>query len=193
MGLTTYGVNYNAISAPMGGLVSDLNFQIGTAFAGVGGGSTTTVAGGSGSGGGGGGVGSILFAPGLEQWRMPQTQQFPFLAGGLEGSPGLYSFEAGGEGPGGYGGMMSLRAKATTASGLITQLASVKMEDNNNNSNNNNRSNQEMNLSSQFLGSEHHNQYWGNANTNVGGGGSSTSAWTELSGFSSSSTTSNQL
>ncbi|KAK4270304.1 hypothetical protein QN277_023354 [Acacia crassicarpa] len=174
MGLT-YGVNYNAISAPMGGMVSDLNFQIGSAFGGgggegsSGGGTTTTAAAGS-SGG------SILFAPGLEQWRMPQTQQFPFLAAGLEGSHGLYSFEGTSGEALGYGGM-SLRPKAT-ASGLITQLASVKMEDNNNNNNN-------LNLSGQFLGSD---QYWGTS-----GGGGSTSAWTDLSGFSSSSTTSNPL
>ncbi|XP_028783555.1 dof zinc finger protein DOF5.1-like [Neltuma alba] len=169
MGLT-YGVNYNAISAPMGGVVGDLNFQLGNALGGGGGGSggTTTAAGSS--------SGSMLFAPGgLEQWRVPQTQQFPFLAG-LEGSQGLYSFDGGasaGEGPG-YGST-SLRPKAlaSTTAGVITQLASVKMEDNN----------REMNLSSQFLGSDQH--YWGT--------GGSTSGWTDLSGFSSSSTTSNPL
>lgn len=51
---------------------------------------------------------------GLEPWRIsnPQTHNFPFL-------PGMYSLE--GE------GMMKL-----SAPGLITQFASVKMEDSNN-------------------------------------------------------------
>ncbi|KAI4354454.1 hypothetical protein L6164_003314 [Bauhinia variegata] len=157
-----YGLNYSAISAPMGG-VGDLNFHIGGALGGA-----------SGSNGG-----SIFSAAGLEQWRVPQTQQFPFLAG-LEASHGLYQLEAGGAEGGGYGGAgggaAQVKPKATT-SGLITQMASVKMEDN-----------QELNLSRQFLGinipgSE---QYWG---TTAG----ATAAWTDLSGFSSSSTTSNQL
>ncbi|KAJ4772233.1 Dof zinc finger protein [Rhynchospora pubera] len=51
---------------------------------------------------------------GLEPWRIPnpQTQNLPFL-------PGMYSLEG--------DGMMKL-----SAPGLITQFASVKMEDNNN-------------------------------------------------------------
>lgn len=158
-----YGLNYG----PMGG-VGDLSFQIGNAL-------------GGGSGGNGvAGCGSILSAAGLDQWRVPlQTQQFPFFAG-LEGSHGnLYPFESSGE-VSGYGdGVSHLRPKVST-SGLITQLASVKMED----------SSRELNLSGQFLGSNNNipssgQQYW---NT-----GTTTSAWTDLSGFSSSSTTSNQL
>ncbi|KAI4356462.1 hypothetical protein L6164_000484 [Bauhinia variegata] len=163
-----YGLNYSTISAPMGG-VGDLNFHIGGAL------------GGGASGGNGGAGGSSIFsAAGLEQWRVPQTQQFPLLAG-LEGSHGLYQFEGGAEGPG-YGGAAGtaaqVRPRATT-SGLISQLASVKMEDN-----------RELNLSRQFLGGISNpagsEQYW-SANTGA------TAAWTDLSGFSSSSTTSNQL
>ncbi|KAF7825684.1 Dof zinc finger protein DOF2.4 [Senna tora] len=144
--------NYSSISGPMGG--GDLNFHIGTAL--------------------GGGGASILSAAGLEQWRLPppSQQQFPFL-GGLEGSPsGLYGFEAAAD-VAGYGGS-GARAKVST-SGVITQLASVKMEDNNHGGGGGG-----VNLSRQFLGI---NNIATNHEPN----------WTDLSGFSSSSTTSNPL
>ncbi|XP_038980113.1 dof zinc finger protein DOF5.1-like isoform X2 [Phoenix dactylifera] len=122
----------------------------------------------SNSGGGGGGVG-------LEQWRFPQIQQFPFL-GGLEPPPpppapvpGLYPFDGVGSGvdEGAF-------AKAT-GSGLITQLASVKMEDNQHG----------LRLPRQYLGVPRNDQYWGGSS---GGGTSSGSGWpTNLSGFNSSS------
>ncbi|TKY66064.1 Dof zinc finger protein DOF2.4 [Spatholobus suberectus] len=148
-----YGLNYGAISGPMGG-IGDLNFHIGNALS---------------------GGGSVL--SGLDQWRVPQTHQFPFLSG-LEASSshGLYPFE-GGSGGDGYGGTP---IKVSTSS-VMSQLASVKMEDNN----------QELGLPRQFLGVNNNpntsEQYWS------GGGGGATSAWTDLSAFSSSSTTSHPL
>ncbi|XP_028773052.1 dof zinc finger protein DOF5.1 [Neltuma alba] len=152
-----YGLsNYSAISGPMGG-VGDLSFHIGNALAG----------GASGSGGG------------LEQWRMPQTQQFPFLTG-LEASPELYQFEGGATVPGYGGGSSQLRPRVPT--GVITQLASVKMEDHNH---------REPNFSRHFLGmnnnSTNHEQYW---NTTAGNSNTAAANWTDLSGFISSSATS---
>uniref|UniRef100_A0A5B7ABA4 Dof zinc finger protein n=1 Tax=Davidia involucrata TaxID=16924 RepID=A0A5B7ABA4_DAVIN len=106
-----------------------------------------------------GGGGPYLSGGGVEAWRLQQTQ-IPFL----DMQSGLYQFQS-------YGG-------ETEASGsqvrpkFSTQPSSVKMEDN-----------QDLNLSRQFLGNDHHHhQYWGTTGT----------AWTDLSGFSSSST-SNQL
>ncbi|OIW07591.1 hypothetical protein TanjilG_08478 [Lupinus angustifolius] len=154
-----YGLNYGNISSQMGG-VGDLSFHIGNAL---------------GHGGGGGGGGSILSAAGLEQWRVPQTHQFPFLTGLESSSHGLYhQFEGGSTSPAtGYGGV---RPKVST-SGVISQMASVKMEE----------SGQQLNLSREFLGmnSSASEQYW-----STSGGGTTTPAWTNLSGFNS---TSNQL
>ncbi|TKY63270.1 Dof zinc finger protein [Spatholobus suberectus] len=141
------GLNYGLSSGPMGG-VGDLSFQIGgSAF---------------------GGGSSIMSATSLEQWRM--QQQFPLLAA-LEGSSpaaNLYPFEGSAE-VSGY-----VRPKVST-SGIITQLASVKMEDS-----------RELNLSTQFLGNNNpvKEQYWTSATS---------ASWTDISGFSSSFTTSNQL
>lgn len=158
-----YGMNYSAISGPMGG-IGDLNFHLGSALGGASGGST-------------GVGGSILSAAGLEQWRVPQTQQFPFLAGLEASSHGLYPFESSTNQAPGYGGAGGggVRPKVS-ASGLISQLASVKMEE----------GNQELNLSRQFLGMNNSTseQYWSTGTS---------AAWTDLSGFTSSSTTSNPL
>ncbi|CAJ1949385.1 unnamed protein product [Sphenostylis stenocarpa] len=141
------GLNYGLSYGPMGG-VGDLSFQIGaSAF---------------------GGATSVLSAPGLDQWRMPQ--QFPLLAA-LEGpSPAsnLYPFEGSAE-VSGY-----IRPKVSTA-GVMTQLASVKMEDS-----------RELNLSNQFLGNNNpvSEQYWTSATS---------ASWTDISPFGSSSTTGNHL
>ncbi|KAK9985304.1 hypothetical protein SO802_030255 [Lithocarpus litseifolius] len=152
-----YGLNYgHPMSTPMG-LAGDLNFHLGNAL------------GGSGGGGGGSSHGSLLSAGGVEQWRLQQTQQFPFL-GGLDPSPGF--FESGVDAASGYVGASQGRAKQSNS--VAAQMASVKMEDN-----------QELNLSRQFLGIPAGNEQYWNGNT---------TAWTDLSGFSSSSTaTSNPL
>ncbi|QCE04522.1 hypothetical protein DEO72_LG8g2558 [Vigna unguiculata] len=144
------GLNYGLSYAPMGG-VEDLSYQIGaSAF------------------GGGGGATSIFSAPSLEQWRMPQ--QFPLLAS-MEGSSpasNLYPFEGSAE-VSGY-----TRPKVST-SGIMTQLASVKMEES-----------REPNSSTLFLGNYNpvNEQYWTSATS---------ASWTDISGFSSSFTASNHL
>lgn len=116
---------------------------------------------------------------GLEHWRLPQIQQFPFLAG-LEAPPPppaqpmpvLYPLdgESGGE------GFAAQVLPKVSGSSLITQLASVKMEDNS----------QGLNLPRQYLGVPGNNQYWGGGGgAGTGGGGSA--GWTgDLSGFNSS-------
>ena len=156
-GSTDIGLNYGTISAPLGG-TSDLSFQIGSALA-------------SGACGSGADTGtSLLTMTGLDQWRLQQAPQFPFL-GGLESSSGLYQFESGGVEPSGYGGGAGHQVRPKISSSIATQMASVKMEDNNM---------QGLNLSRQFLGVPGNDQYWGGT------------AWTDLSSFSSSST-SNRL
>ncbi|CAL5322480.1 unnamed protein product [Camellia sinensis] len=116
--------------------------------------------------GGGGGGGSILSARFAEQWRLQQVQQFPFLTG-LDIPSGLYPFE--GEGvvdPSGFTGSASTGHLGSKGSGGLTQVAtSVKIEDN-----------RGVNLSRNFLGIPGNDHYWGG------------NAWTDLSGFTSSST-----
>lgn len=129
----------------------------------------TTATGGSGSemdfhmGGSSSGPATILSAGagvGDHQWRFPRVHAFPFLTG-LEPPTGLYPFE--GEGvEQAYPGPLRVRPPNSGTS----QMASVKMEDN-----------QVMNLSRQFMGISGTDQFWG--------GGS---AWTDLSSFTSSST-----
>ncbi|KAL7248727.1 hypothetical protein ACSBR2_003469 [Camellia fascicularis] len=113
--------------------------------------------------GGGGGGGS-----GIEQWRLQQPTQISPMAG-LDFPGVLYPFQGGVE-PSGYGGEGSQVRPKPPGLGFTThQLGSVKMEDN---------QVQELNLSRQFLGIPGNDQYWSG----------SSSAWTDLSGFSSSST-----
>ncbi|XWS55672.1 hypothetical protein CRYUN_Cryun09bG0021200 [Craigia yunnanensis] len=147
-GSADIGLNYGTISAPLGG-TRDLSFQIGSALA-------------SGAGPGT----SLLTMTGLDQWRLQQAPQFPFL-GGLESSSGLYQFESAGVEPSCYGVGAGHQVQPKISSSTATQLVSVKMEDNNQ---------QELNLSRQFLGVPGNDQYWGGT------------AWTDLSSFSSSST-----
>ncbi|KAK9126938.1 hypothetical protein Scep_015784 [Stephania cephalantha] len=169
------GLNYGGIQSHMaqtgGGGAPDIDFQIG-----------------SNSGGGGGGniSGTILSSSGgmttssphdQQQWRTT-LQQFPFLAPGLDTQAGgLYPIDqgegGGGVEPGAVQGFSLLRGRPTAAS-LVSQLASVKMEDSNSSG---------LNLSRQILGiptgtitTHDQNQFW-NGN-----------AWTDLSTFSSSST-----
>jgi len=151
-------------------------------------------------------------ALGLEQWRLPQIQhQFPFLSGRPDAVPptmsGIYPFDVEGHGGDGTGfaGHMLGASKVPGSAGLITQLASVKMEDNPASAAMANSSPRE------FLGLPGNLQFWGggsnggaNGNNgggagNAGGGGSGGgggggggtvapgSSWVDLSGFNSSS------
>ncbi|KAG1365768.1 dof zinc finger protein DOF5.1 [Cocos nucifera] len=119
---------------------------------------------------------------GLEQWRLQQIQQFPFL-GGLEPPPpppaqpvpGIYPFD----GEGGGEGFVGQVLPKVSGSGLITQLASVKMEDS---------SHQGLNLPRHYLGVPGNDQYWGGGGGGGGGTSSGSGGWMgELSGFNSSS------
>ncbi|KAH6798436.1 hypothetical protein C2S51_034920 [Perilla frutescens var. frutescens] len=148
------GLNYSGISAP----------AVGTNEMGFHGGSNLL-------GGGAGGMASLLSSVGggsIEPWRLQQVQQFPFM-GGLEPSPpGMYQFH------GGESGFLSHEASQATrpklSSSLLTQLASVKMEENPH----------DLNLSRQLMG--------GITGNNVHEQWNSSTNWTELSSFSSSST-----
>ncbi|CAA2980134.1 dof zinc finger protein DOF2.4-like [Olea europaea var. sylvestris] len=103
----------------------------------------------------GGGVTSVLSSGSIEQWRL--QQQFPFL-GGLDPSPsGLYQFQGGME-QSSFVGDHTMRPRLSSS--MLTQLASVKLEEN-------------PRLSRQFMG----NDQW-----------SAGAAWTDLSSFNSSST-----
>ncbi|EEF31518.1 zinc finger protein, putative [Ricinus communis] len=145
---TDIGLNFSGIQpqvvAPAGG-GAGMEFQIGST-----------------SSGGGGGVGSILSSGLVDQWRLQQAQQFPFLPN-LE--PGLYHFEGEGAGPPNYVGQ--LRSKPLETG--VTQRASVKMEENNHH-------HQGLNLSKNFFSGN--DQFWGGNNN----------AWTDIPGFNSSST-----
>ncbi|KAM6574622.1 hypothetical protein CsatA_022949 [Cannabis sativa] len=101
LGFNYGGLNYGAMSAPMGG-GADLNFHIGSSAL-------------------SGPSNNSLFT-GFEQWRMQQPPQFPFLASGLDpASAGLFESDGSGYQP---------RPKQSS-SGITHQMASVKMEDNN--------------------------------------------------------------
>lgn len=176
-----YGSNISALGAG-----NDLNFHIGSTFANA-----------AASGGGLGcatGASSLLSSfGGLDQWRMQQAQQqMPFL-GGLDSSSsssGLYGFDHGGvfEGSAMYGGSSGQIRGKMPSSGLLSQFASVKMEDSNNNRQ------QEMNFPRQFLGmqgNDNNDQY--NWTVNPSTAAATASAWTDLSSFNSSSNTSNPL
>ncbi|KAK8542028.1 hypothetical protein V6N13_137397 [Hibiscus sabdariffa] len=115
----------------------------------------------SGAGGGGGAAAagtSLLCMGGLDQWRLQQQPPQFPFLGGLEPP---YQFESGGVDTSGYGVGHQVRPKIPSSS-MATQMASVKMEDNNN--------------SRPFLGVQGNYQYWGGTQ------------WTDLSSFSSSST-----
>ncbi|KAG5550200.1 hypothetical protein RHGRI_015230 [Rhododendron griersonianum] len=117
--------------------------------------------------GGGGG--------GNAEWRFQPPQMGSM--GGLDLTSGLYPFHhQGGMDPSsGYVGEVGPVRPRNISSGpgfiSAQQSGSVKMEDN-----------PEMNLPRQFLGIQGNEQYWS-------GTGNSTNAWSDFSGFSSSSTT----
>ncbi|XP_062212857.1 dof zinc finger protein DOF2.4-like [Phragmites australis] len=136
--------------------------------------------------GGGGGAGTAI---GLEQWRMPQIQQFPFLSRPDAVPPpmsGIYPFDVeGGGDAAGFAGQMLGGSKVPGSAGLITQLASVKMEDNP-------PSTAMTSSPREFLGLSGNLQFWGGGNgasSNNGGSGAVApgSGWVDLSGFNSSS------
>ncbi|KAA8539449.1 hypothetical protein F0562_026141 [Nyssa sinensis] len=111
------------------------------------------------------GCGPILSDRFAEQWRLQQVQQFPFLAG-LEPPAGIYQFEGEGVEPSGYiGGVTAQLGSKPLDSRVTHELATMKLEEN-----------QGLNLSRNFLGIPGNDQYWGG------------NAWTDLTGFTSSST-----
>ncbi|XP_042411036.1 dof zinc finger protein DOF2.4-like [Zingiber officinale] len=125
---------------------------------------------------------------GLEQWRLPQIQQLPFLGGALMEPPvqpvmsGLYHFSG--------DARQVVDAKAVSGSSLITQLSSVKMEDHSDRLG--------LNLPRQYLGLSGNGQYnnWtGSGAGGEDGGATSGSSWamTDLSVFNSSSSGNNVL
>ncbi|CAI9098209.1 OLC1v1034818C1 [Oldenlandia corymbosa var. corymbosa] len=172
------GLNYTGLStpSPVGTTASEMSFHLGSNFLG-----------GVGGGGGGGGVASLLSAAGVEQWRLPA--QFPFLGGLDSASSGLFQqVQTSMELPSGFGGEAGQQlVRPKLPASILSQLASVKMEDHNN---------QELNLSRQLLGMNNNNN-----NINIPTGNdhhqwSSASAaaaaaanWTDLTSFSSSNST----
>ncbi|XP_078162339.1 dof zinc finger protein DOF3.6-like [Carex rostrata] len=135
-------------------------------------------------------LGSSSSGMGLEHWRLPQIQQFPFM-GRVEASPatagqpvpGLYQFEDQASGEGVFSGM---GLPKVTSAALITQMASVKMEDNAHSQSQGANSSREFNL-----GMSSNEQYWGGAGAGDGGGNNgsgSCAGWaTGLAGFNSTS------
>ncbi|KDP44967.1 hypothetical protein JCGZ_01467 [Jatropha curcas] len=148
---TDIGLNFGGIQPPVAATAGG-----GMEFHQLGSTSSASGAGGGSGGGVGGGCGSFLSNGIVDQWRLQQVQQFPFMAN-LGASNGLYQFENEGINYAGQG-----RSKPLESG--VNDLAAVKME--------------EMNLSKNFLGiSGNDHQYWSGNN-----------AWTDLSGFTSSST-----
>lgn len=173
------GMNYN--SSPMGA-TSEMNFPIG---------SSSNYLFGSGSGG----LASVLSSGGggVEQWRMQQGghHHFPNFLGGFDPTVTnqgglLYQGVEVASSAGGYAAM----ADKFLNNSMLSQMALVKREGshttntNNINNANNRDDDHQTTLARQFLGSgqvglSDHHQQWNP---------SGTPAWTDLSGFSSSST-----
>ncbi|KAG6670072.1 hypothetical protein I3843_01G276900 [Carya illinoinensis] len=121
------------------------------------------------------GAGGSILSTGLaEQWRLPQVQQiqqFPFLADLEPPNIGLFQCDQGDnvEQPSYVGVPGQLRSKPLDSAVTgFSQLASVKVED----------INKALMSRNNILGTAGNDQYW------PGGG----SAWTDISGFTSSST-----
>ncbi|XP_073146400.1 dof zinc finger protein DOF2.4-like isoform X2 [Henckelia pumila] len=155
----TMGLNYSGISAPSVLGTGEMSFQLGSGLFG-------------GGGGGNGGIGSLFSSGGginIEPWRLQQVQQFPFLGGGgLDPhSPGVYGQFHGGE-TGLALGETSQSVRPKLSSSMLSQMASVKLEEN-----------PELSLSRQLMGGMPRNDQWIN---------NPTSAWSDISGFSSFST-----
>ncbi|KAF6171983.1 hypothetical protein GIB67_029401 [Kingdonia uniflora] len=107
----------------------------------------------------GGGLSTILSG---EQW---QTQRFPFL-GGLETPQGLYPYISQGVADPHTNLQLRPKPQPDSSAEMHDQVNSIKMEEN-----------QRFNLSRQFLSIPGNDQFLGS------------NAWTDLSGFTSSSTT----
>ncbi|XP_075502296.1 dof zinc finger protein DOF5.1-like [Primulina tabacum] len=154
----TMGLNYSGISAPSVLVTGEMNFQLGSGLFGSGGG----------NGGIGGGVASLLSSSGggiIEPWRLQQMQQFPYLGGVLDpNSPGVYQFHSGETGLALGETSQSVRPKLSSS--MLSQMASVKIEEH-----------PELNLSRQLMGGIPRNDQWNAA-----------SSWSDISGFSSFST-----
>ncbi|KAI3926434.1 hypothetical protein MKX01_032622 [Papaver californicum] len=157
------GLNFSGIQTPStgqqhGGVMgTNMDFQMGN--------SST-----------GGSCNILSSTGGIEQWRLQQMQQFPFL-GGLEAAQsGMYPYQGAVEN-------MSRIIRTSRPTGSLA--SSVKMEEN---------QAAGLTLARQFMGDNtnfnSNNNSQGNDNQyNWGGGGGGNAAWTDLSGFTSSSTT----
>lgn len=161
------GLNFSGIQTPStgqhgGAMGTNMDFQMGNSSSGA--------------------TGNILSSTGgLEQWRLQQMQQFPFLGGLEPPQSGMYPYQ-------GVVENMSQIMRTGRPTGSLA--SSVKMEEN---------QAAGLNLSRQFMGDTtnansnsnsqgNDNQYnWGSGGGGVGGAGNA--AWTDLSGFTSSSTT----
>ncbi|KAI3852612.1 hypothetical protein MKX03_025710 [Papaver bracteatum] len=159
------GLNFSGIQTPStgqhgGAMGTNMDFQMGNSSS--------------------GGSANILSSTGgIEQWRLQQMQQFPFFGGLEPPQSGMYPYQNAVEN-------MSQIMRTGRPTGSLA--SSVKMEEN---------QAAGLNLSRQFMGDTtnansnsnsqgNDNQYnWGSG----GGGGSGNAAWTDLSGFTSSSTT----
>ncbi|MCL7044916.1 hypothetical protein MKW94_019369 [Papaver nudicaule] len=162
------GLNFSGIQTPStgqhGGTIGHMDFQMGN--------------------GSSGGSGNVLSSTGgIEQWRLQQMQQFPFLGGMEPSQPGMYPYQ---------GSVENINQLLRTSRPTGSLASSVKMEEN---------QAAGLHLSRQFMGNNtstnssnnsqgNDNQYnWGGGDVGGGGGGGGNAAWTDLSGFNSSSTT----
>lgn len=168
------GLNYSGISGPNVAVTSEMNFQTGSNLF---------------SGSGDGGVSSLLSSSGggLELWRMHHAPQFPNFLGGFDptvSQGGVFyqnNYQAGGVDQASGSGYVG--AKLSSSSSMMSQLASIKMEasHNYNTAHNQDQDQDQSNLARQFTGSVQENEHqW---STTAGA-----TAWTDISGFSSSST-----
>lgn len=166
------GLNYSGITGPNVTATSEMNFQVGSNLF---------------SGSGDGGVSSLLSSTGgggFEMWRMHHAPQFPNFLGGFDPSvsQGGVFYQSNYQAAGGVEGSGSgyVGAKLSSSSSMMSQLASVKMEASHNYNTANNQDHEHSNLARQFTGSVQGNEHqWSSAGA---------PAWTDLSGFTSSST-----
>ncbi|KAK1403581.1 putative DNA binding with one finger 2.4 [Heracleum sosnowskyi] len=163
------GMNYGGISGPIVSTTSEMNFQIGSDLI---------------RGIRDGGVASLSCSSGggnFEQWRMHQRPQFiPNFLGGFDPSilsQGGVLYHSNNQ----DGGVQA--SKLSSSSSMMSQLASVKVEAKNTTANNNNNNqDHQFNLARQFTRTVQGNEHQWSSTTG-------TTAWTDLTGFSTSSTT----